>query len=140
MKIQELKRLVLVNKKVNKERSQALAAVLKQVESKTVGVKYDEKDEEKIVLGSFKKELKEQLQSKDMGAPYSKEVISLCEQVIEELSPKTLSKEQTEIEVRKFVSEKPDAKMGQVMGYLKQTFGDTIDMQLAQKVVKSVLE
>lgn len=139
MKIQELKRLVLVNKKVNKELSQAYAAVLKHVESKTVGVKYNEKDEEKIVLGSFKKELKEQLQSKDMGAPYSKEVISLCEQVIEELSPKTLSKEQTEIEVRKFVSEKPDAKMGQVMGYLKQTFGDTVDMQLAQKVVKSVL-
>lgn len=139
MKIQELKRLVLVNKKVNKELSQAYAAVLKHVESKTVGVKYNEKDEEKIVLGSFKKELKEQLQSKDMGAPYSNVVVSLCEKVIEELSPKTLSEERTEFEVRLFVNKNPAAKMGQVMGFLKKEYGDSVDMQIAQKVVKSVL-
>lgn len=139
MKIQELKRLVLVNKKVNKELSQAYAAVLKHVESKTVGVKYNEKDEEKIVLSSFKKELKEQLQSKDMGAPYSQQVINVCDEHIFELSENMLSDVQIENAVVQFVNENPEAKMGQVMGYLKQTFGDSVDMQLAQKVVKSVL-
>ncbi|UOK16859.1 hypothetical protein [Vibrio phage phiKT1024] len=136
MKIQELKRLVLVNKKVNKELSQAYAAVLKHVESKTVGVKYNEKDEEKIVLGSFKKELKEQLQSKDMGAPYSKVVVSLCEKVIEELSPKTLSESDLNSIIYDYVSNNETAKIGQVMGYLKQTYGDSVDMGMANKLVK----
>lgn len=139
MKIQELKKLVLFNKKTDKNKSQAYVAILAQVQSKTVGVKWDLKDEEQIVLNSFKKELKEQLQSKDSGAPFSELVIEVCEKHIAELSPNMISEETVQKIIFEFFVQNPNAKIGQFMGFLKKTYGDSIDMKFANKLVRELL-
>ncbi len=87
MKIQELKKLVLTSKRENPELSKAYAAILKQVESATIGVKNPETDEIKLIVSASKKELKEQEQSKSMNAPYSQTVIDVCGKFISDLSP-----------------------------------------------------
>lgn len=139
MKILEIKKLVLTTKKTSKETSQAYANILKQIEAKTVGVKYDEKDEEKIVLSSIKKELKEQEQSKDAGAPYSKETLALCLTLIDELSQNVLSEDETVEVIKSFISTLEKPNVGQVMGYLKKTYGDSVDMALASKLVRELV-
>lgn len=139
MKIQQLKDSILSNKKRDKERSKALSSVLKHVESKTVGVIWKSEDEEKIVLQSFKKELKEQLQSKECGAPYSKTTINVCEHAIKEQSPEVLSVDEIKNAISDITSRNPNAKMGEIMGKLKKQFADSIDMGMAQKEVKSYL-
>ena len=93
--ITELKKTVLLSKKESKELSQAYAAILKQVEAQTVGVKNAETDELKLIIKACSKELKEQEQSKTSGAPYSEQTIELCKLFLNDLKPKTLSEQET---------------------------------------------
>ncbi len=141
MKIQELKKLVLTSKKENPELSKAYAAILKQVESATIGVKNPETDEIKLIVGASKKELKEQEQSKSMNAPYSQIVVDTCSKLISDLSPEVISEEQTTLDILSNITviseySKPDMKT--LMAFAKQS-GKNYDMKLYSSIVKEIL-
>lgn len=141
MKIQELKKLVLTSKKENLELSKAYAAILKQVESATIGVKNPETDEIKLIVGASKKELKEQEQSKSMNAPYSQIIIDTCEKLIKELSPEVISEEQTTLDILNniaVISEYSTPDMKTLMQFAKQS-GKNYDMKLYNSIVKEIL-
>ena len=89
--LKELKKLILTSKKDNTEHSKSYASILKQLEAATIGVKNAETNEEKLILSAAKKELKEQKQSKEAGAPYSEKTIAVCEKIISELGVKQLT-------------------------------------------------
>lgn len=142
MKIQELKKLVLTSKKENPELSKAYAAILKQVESATIGVKNPETDEIKLIVGASKKELKEQEQSKSMNAPYSQIIIDTCEKLIKELSPEVISEEQTTLDILSniaVISEYYTPDMKTLMQFAKQS-GKNYDMKLYSSIVKEILK
>ena len=141
MKIQELKKLVLTSKKENPELSKAYAAILKQVESATIGVKNPETDEIKLIVNASKKELKEQEQSKSMNAPYSQTIIDTCEKLIKELSPEVISEEQTTLDILSNIAvileySTPDMKT--LMAFAKRP-GKNYDMKLYSSIVKEIL-
>ena len=141
MKIQELKKLVLTSKKENIELSKAYAAILKQVESATIGVKNPETDEIKLIVGASKKELKEQEQSKSMNAPYSQTVIDTCNKLIKELSPEVISEKQTTLDILNniaVISEYSTPDMKTLMQFAKQS-GKNYDMKLYNSIVKEIL-
>ncbi len=141
MKIQELKKLVLTSKKENLELSKAYAAILKQVESATIGVKNPETDEIKLIVNASKKELKEQEQSKSMNAPYSQTVIDTCNKLIKELSPEVISEEQTTLDILNniaVISEYSTPDMKTLMQFAKQS-GKNYDMKLYNSIVKEIL-
>ena len=135
MKIQELKKLVLTSKRENPELSKAYAAILKQVESATIGVKNPETDETKLIISASKKELKEQEQSKTSGAPYSEQTIELCKLLLNDLKPKTLSEQETIDAINKIKESNPEANKGVIMGALKKEYSDLIDMKLANSLI-----
>ena len=134
--VKDLKKLVLTTKKEDKELSQAYAAILKQVESQTIGIKNPELDEKKLILNACKKEMKEQEQSKKAGAPYSDKTLSICTLLFKSMSPKLMTKREIEVAVDALLSENSDLKMGQIMGQMKSQYKDTIDMKILQEVVK----
>lgn len=141
MKIQELKKLVLTSKKENPELSKAYAAILKQVESATIGVKNPETDEIKLIVNASKKELKEQEQSKSMNAPYSQTIIDTCNKLIKELSPEVISEEQTTLDILNniaVISEYSTPDMKTLMQFAKQS-GKNYDMKLYNSIVKEIL-
>lgn len=141
MKIQELKKLVLTSKKENPELSKAYAAILKQVESATIGVKNPETDEIKLIVSASKKELKEQEQSKSMNAPYSQIIIDTCNRLISDLSPETISEEQTTLDILSnitVISEYSTPDMKTLMQFAKQS-GKNYDMKLYNSIVKEIL-
>ena len=141
MKIQDLKKLVLTSKKENLELSKAYAAILKQVESVTIGVKNPETDEIKLIVSASKKELKEQEQSKSMNAPYSQTVIDTCNKLIKELSSETISEEQTTLDILSniaVISEYSTPDMKTLMQFAKQS-GKNYDMKLYSSIVKEIL-
>lgn len=139
--IKELKKLVLTSKKENIELSKGYAAVLRQVEAATIGVKNAETDEVKLILAGAKKELKEQEQSKASGAPFNQTVIDLCSKLVLELSPKTLSAEETEKAVLSIIEiDNVEKKMGPIMGAMKAKYGSELDMKVLSDVVKKVLQ
>ena len=142
MKIQDLKKLVLTSKKENLELSKAYAAILKQVESATIGVKNPETDEIKLIVSASKKELKEQEQSKSMNAPYSQTVIDICSELIKYLSPEEISEEQTTLDILSniaVISEYSTPDMKTLMQFAKQS-GKNYDMKLYSSIVKEILE
>lgn len=133
--ITELKKTVLLSKKESKELSQAYAAILKQVEAQTVGVKNAETDELKLIIKACNKELKEQEQSKTSGAPYSEQTIELCKLLLNDLKPKTLSEQETIDAINKIKESNPEANKGVIMGALKKEYSDLIDMKLANSLI-----
>ena len=133
--ITELKKTVLLSKKESKELSQAYAAILKQVEAQTVGVKNAETDELKLIIKACNKELKEQEQSKTSGAPYSEQTIELCKLLLNDLKPKTLSEQETIDAINKIKESNPEANKGVIMGALKKEYSDLIDMRLANLLI-----
>lgn len=133
--ITELKKTVLLSKKESKELSQAYAAILKQVEAQTVGVKNAETDELKLIIKACSKELKEQEQSKTSGAPYSEQTIELCKLLLNDLKPKTLSEQETIDAINKIKESNPEANKGVIMGALKKEYSDLIDMKLANSLI-----
>ena len=133
--ITELKKTVLLSKKESKELSQAYAAILKQVEAQTVGVKNAETDELKLIIKACSKELKEQEQSKTSGAPYSEQTIELCKLLLTDLKPKTLSEQETIDAINKIKESNPEANKGVIMGALKKEYSDLIDMKLANSLI-----
>lgn len=139
--IKELKKLVLTSKKENVELSKGYAAVLRQVEAATIGVKNAETDEVKLILSGAKKELKEQEQSKASGAPFNQTVMDLCSKLVLELSPKTLSADETEKAVISIIEiDNVERKMGPVMSAMKVKYGSDLDMKILSDVVKKVLQ
>ena len=133
--ITELKKTVLLSKKESKELSQAYAAILKQVEAQTVGVKNAETDELKLIIKACSKELKEQEQSKTSGAPYSEQTIELCKLLLNDLKQKTLSEQETIDAINKIKESNPEANKGVIMGALKKEYSDLIDMKLANSLI-----
>ncbi len=141
MKIQELKKLVLTSKKENPELSKGYAAILRQLESATIGVKNPETNEIKLIVSAAKKELKEQEQSKSMNAPYSQDTIKICNKLISELSPEVISEEQTTIDILSniaVISEYSTPDMKTLMAFAKQS-GKNYDMKLYSAIVKEIL-
>lgn len=142
--IKDLKKVILLSKKEDIELSRAYASILKQVEAATIGVKNPEKDEEKLILSGAKKELKEQEQSKNLGAPYSEKTIELCKNIILKLSPQTVSPEQTRLDILACIEHiekfgfNPDMK--QIMSFIKSETTKNYDMKLVSSIANELLK
>ena len=142
--IKDLKKIILLSKKDDIDLSKAYASILKQVEAATIGVKNPEKDEEKLILSGAKKELKEQEQSQNLGAPFSQKTIDLCKLFVQELSPTMVSEEQTRIEILGAIEHiekfgfNPDMK--QIMMFIKSELGKNYDMKLVSTIANELLK
>lgn len=140
--IKDLKKIILLSKKDDIDLSKAYASILKQVEAATIGVKNPEKDEEKLILSGAKKELKEQEQSKNLGAPYSEKTLELCKNIILGLSPHMVSDEQTRLDIQNniiVISEYSTPDMKTLMQFAKQS-GKNYDMKLVSSVANEMLK
>ena len=135
MNILDLKKLILTTKKEDKELSVAYSLVLGQVEKQTVGKIGVTKSEKELMLDGAKKELKEQKQSKEAGAPYSEKTIAVCEKIISELGVKQLSERETEYAIKDIIE--MDGK-NSVMKILKEKFGEKVNMQIASNILKTL--
>lgn len=142
--IKDLKKLVLTSKKEDNELSKAYASVVKQIEAATIGVKNPETDETKLILGAAKKELKEQEQSQNLGAPFSQKTIDVCKMFIDKLSPTIVSPEQTRIDILSGIEHiekfgfNPDMK--QIISFIKSETTKNYDMKLVASIANELLK
>ena len=140
--LKDLKKTILTAKRDDIELSKALASILKQVEAATIGVKNPETNEEKLILSAAKKELKEQEQSKNLGAPYSERTLKCSEEIISELSPTMVSPEQTRIDIQNnitVISEYSTPDMKTLMQFAKRS-GKNYDMKLVSTIANELLK
>lgn len=146
MTILELKKLLMTSKRESLEKSQAFSSILKKVEMVVIGnkaVKVDDMSEDEqsdLILKSARKELKELNEAKTSGAPYNEYGFNVCEYIIDLLSPDMLSDEEVGEVIQKYVHDNPNANMGSIMGYLKTTFGNVVDMKTASTITRKFLQ
>lgn len=137
MNISELRMSMMKAKKDDPEKSKVLQAILGLAQSiaKEDG---NREANEKDIISAVKKEMKMAQQSKDAGAPFNPMTFEVCESFL----PKTLSEDQTRVEVTLIVNAMPEKSMklmGKVMGELKAKHGEAVDSALASKLVKELL-
>lgn len=137
MTILDLKKEILKAKKYDIETSKGYGAVLVQVERQTIGKVGVLKSEKELILDGAKKELKEQKQSMDAGAPYSEETIKVCESLISALDEVKMSEDELEAVIKEIAKEK---SAGLIFKKLKSEYGNKVDMAKAQKIIAQYLK
>ena len=136
MKIQELRKTMMLAKKTDPEKSTVLGMLLAAAQK--IAKSDGNRDPiEQDILAAAKRELKMAQQSIDAGIDVGNTVA-----ILEVFIPKTKSAEETKTIVDALVAELPEKNpklMGKVMGSLKKEYGDELDMGIASQMVKDAL-
>lgn len=136
MKIQELRKTMMLAKKTDPEKSTVLGMLLAAAQK--IAKSDGNRDPiEQDILAAAKRELKMAHQSIDAGIDVGNTVA-----ILEVFIPKTKSAEDTKAIVDALIAELPEKNpklMGKVVGSLKKEYGDTLDMGIASQMVKDAL-
>jgi len=133
--IQNLKKVMLQAKKnKDKERARVLIMIIDGAEKE---VKANKTAEEKAIIISIKKYLKNIDESLKSGMDVKDEK-DILEDIAKDILPKQLGETQLKHIILEYKNDNPKVNMGMIMGYLKKTFGDQVDMGMASKIVKTI--
>ena len=132
--IPEIRKEILNAKREgNKEKSLILTTFLENAQKIAKEDKNREMTDQDLVAG-VKREIKMAEQSKAAGAPYSELVFELGKDFL----PKQMTERELRVTIEAIVSDLDTPNMGLIMKELK-TFGDSVDMKLANTIIKEVL-
>lgn len=127
------KNIMLAKKEGNKEKALVLTTFLENAQKIAKADKNREIVDKDLIEG-VKREIKMAEQSKAAGAPYSELVFELGKDFL----PKQMTERELRVTIEAIVSDLDTANMGLIMKELK-TFGDSVDMKLANTIIKEVL-
>lgn len=136
MNITELRKAMMLAKKTDPEKSTILAMLLDATQ-KLAKADGNREPNEKDLLAAAKRELKMAHQSLDAGIDVGNTV-----EILEVFIPATKSPEETQAIVDTLIADLPEKNpklMGKVMGSLKKTYGDELDMGIASQMVTKAL-
>jgi len=136
MNIKELRKIMMLAKKTDPEKSTILAMLLDATQ-KLAKADGNREPEEKDLLAAAKRELKMANQSLEAGIDIGNTI-----KILEVFIPKTKSAEETKSIVEALVATLPEKNpklMGKVMGSLKKEYGEKLDMGIASQMVKDAL-
>ena len=132
--IPEIRKEILNAKREgNKEKSLILTTFLENAQKIAKEDKNREMTDQDLVAG-VKREIKMAEQSKAAGAPYSELVFQLGASFL----PKQMTERELRVTIEAIVSDLDKPNMGAIMKELK-TFGDSVDMKVANVIIKEIL-
>lgn len=142
--IKEIKNAQLEARK-NKDKlsSSVLTALISEITAvgKNNGNRETTDDEAIKIITKFKKGcdenkriLKNRLNSEDKILEIENEV-----KIYDRFLPKLMSERETEMAVNSILLEMAHPNMGQVMGALKKEYGSSLDMSIASRIVKKII-
>ena len=132
--IPEIRKEILNAKREgDKEKSLILTTFLENAQKIAKADKNREIVDKDLIEG-VKREIKMAEQSKAAGAPYSELVFELGKDFL----PKQMTERELRVTIEAIVSDLDTPNMGLIMKELK-TFGDSVDMKLANTIIKEVL-
>lgn len=134
MTIVEIRKAIMLAKKDgNKEKAMVLTSFLEQAQKIAKADKNREVTDKDLIDG-VKREIKMAEQSKAAGAPYSQMVFDLGNEML----PKQMSERELRTTIEAIVGDMDKPNMGMIMKELK-TFGDAVDMKMANVIIKEIL-
>lgn len=134
MTLVEIRKAIMIAKKEgNKDKALVLTSFLENALKIAKADKNREVNDKDLIDG-VKREIKMAEQSKAAGAPFSKLVFELGNDML----PKQMSERELRVTIEAIVGDIEKPNMGMIMKELK-TFGDTIDMKMANIIIKEIL-
>jgi uncharacterized protein YqeY len=135
--INDLKKEMMKAKRTDKDKANALMMLLDYTQK--IAKEKNEEPSNEHLKQAVKKYLKIIEDSEKNGVINEKE-----KEIILEIKNQIFPPQFTEIELThiiiEFLNDNPNAKQGQIMGWLKKQFGDRVDMKLANKVVQKIFK
>ena len=135
MNISEIRKAVMVAKKDgNKEKALVLTSFLENAQ-KIAKADGNREVTDKDLIDGVKREIKMAEQSKAAGAPFSQMVFDLGNEML----PKQMSERELRVTIESIIGDMEKPNMGLIMKELK-TFGDSVDMKMANVIIKEILK
>ncbi len=132
--VQELKKEMLKSKKTDKAKSSVLMMLLDYTQ-KIAKEKREEPNKEhlKQAIKKYFKIIEDQKKN-GLVDNYEEEILN---KIKDQNFPKQFGETELKHIILEYKNDNPDAKTGQIMGYLKKTFGDRVNMKMASKLVNT---
>lgn len=134
MTLVEIRKAIMIAKKEgNKDKALVLTSFLENALKIAKADKNREVNDKDLIDG-VKREIKMAEQSKAAGAPFSELVFELGNEML----PKQMSERELRVTIEAIVRDMEKPNMGMIMKELK-TFGDSVDMKMANVIIKEIL-
>jgi uncharacterized protein YqeY len=140
IKLTDLKKDMMKAKKEDKFKANVLMMLIDTIEKlakekEPINTNYD-----KYIKEGLKKYIKQVEDAIKNGMENAKKELEILKKYAEKILPPQLSEIELKHIIIEFINDNPQAKIGQIMGYLKKTFADRVDMKKASQIVNQILK
>jgi len=137
MKIIDLKKEMMKLKRTDKDKANVLMMLIDTVEKMAKEKNPKNPEPDLFIVDGLKRYIKQVQDAKKNGVDVQNE-LDFLKELGKDILPQTMDETQLTHIIVEYKNDNPDAKMGQIMGYLKKTFGDKVDMKMASKIVNQI--
>ena len=97
-------------------------------------------DYDKYIQEGLKRYIKQVKDAIDNKVESAKDELKILNVYAKKILPPQMSETELKHIIIEYLNDNPEAKMGQIMGHLKKTFKDRVNMKEASKIVNNLLK
>lgn len=140
IKLIDLKKDMMKAKKEDKFKANVLMMLIDTIEKlakekEPINTNYD-----KYIKDGLKRYIKQVEDAIENGVQEAKKELEILKKYSKKILPPQLSETELKHIIIEYINDNPGIKLGQIMGYLKKTFGDRVDMKKANKIANQILK
>jgi len=140
IKLIDLKKDMMKAKKEDKVKANTLMMLIDTIEKIAKEKEPINPDYNKYINEGLKKYIKQVKDAINNGVESAKDELKILEDYAKKILPPQLSETELKHIIIEYLNDNPGAKIGQIMGYLKKTFGDRVNMKKASELVNKILK
>ena len=135
IKLMDLKKEMMKLKRTDKEKAGTLMMLIDTIEKMAKDKNPKNPEPDLFIVDGLKRYIKQTEDAKKNGMNVDNE-LNYLKELGKDILPEVMDETQLTHIITEYKNDNPDAKMGQIMGYLKKNFGDKIDMKMASNLLK----
>ena len=140
IKLIDLKKDMMKAKKEDKFKANVLMMLIDTIEKtakekEPINTNYDN-----YIKDGLKKYIKQVEDAIKNGMKDAKKELEILEIYAKKILPPQLSETELKHIIIEFINDNPGAKIGQIMGYLKKTFNERVNMKKASEIANKILK
>jgi len=139
MKFIDLKKEMMKLKRTDKDKANTLMMLIDTIEKMAKDKNPKNPKPDLFIVDGLKRYIKQVEDAIKNGMEEAKEELKFLKKFGKDILPKQFDSVQLKHIIVEYLNDNPNAKMGQVMGYLKKTFGEKVNMKEASNILKDLV-
>jgi len=140
IKLTDLKKDLMKAKKEDKFKANVLMMLIDTIEKLAKEKEPINTNYNKYIRDGLKRYIKQVEDAIKNGVQEAKRELDILNKYSKKILPPQLTETELKHIIIEFINDNPGAKIGQVMGYLKKTFGDRVNMKKASEIANQILK